>query len=190
MQKKKDFNGLCPLCYKPVQRAEDSIQLETGHSKEIFHCVCLQQQYTEMQVANSPVPAHPVFVQYEQLIQQYKPLNDSDNQVQREKWMSFRLDEWKAIGDTLGEMREHLQCSVSYVAKKLGISAARLKRFEAGDPVKDAKLLENAYFCWLNSENIYRQYNNLYHHIYGVDYFPGMKKSVLESLIAANEKGA
>lgn len=52
---------------------------------------------------------------------------------------------WREIGDYFKEQREAYGLTEYQVAKHLGVSTGRIKRFEAGEPVKDAKLLESAY---------------------------------------------
>jgi ribosome-binding protein aMBF1 (putative translation factor) len=52
---------------------------------------------------------------------------------------------WQEIGSYFKEKREAYGLTEYAVAKHLGVSTGRIKRFEAGEPVQDAKLLESAY---------------------------------------------
>jgi ribosome-binding protein aMBF1 (putative translation factor) len=52
---------------------------------------------------------------------------------------------WREIGGYFKEQREAYGLTEYQVAKHLGVSTGRIKRFEAGEPVQDARLLESAY---------------------------------------------
>lgn len=57
--------------------------------------------------------------------------------------------EWAEIGTSFRQRRETLGLSMAGTARKLGIGWGRLRRFEAGEPVRDAKLLARCYDYFL-----------------------------------------
>jgi predicted transcriptional regulator len=67
------------------------------------------------------------------------------NEVKRKKFISENQKEWVLIGENLKKSREDAGYSMAYVARNLGISPSRLKKFESGQPVDSAKLIESAY---------------------------------------------
>lgn len=61
--------------------------------------------------------------------------------------------DWQEIGDHFKQKREAARITVKDMAAHLSISPGRIKRFEVGCPVHDAKLIESAYkhvFLYLN----------------------------------------
>lgn len=52
---------------------------------------------------------------------------------------------WKQKGALLRKMRKEAGISVANMAAHLKVSSRRLYRFEAGEPVRDAKLIEASY---------------------------------------------
>lgn len=69
----------------------------------------------------------------------------------RQKFIDANTDRWNLEGAALRELREHHGISVYQVAKALGVSIPRIKRLEAGLPVRDAMLLQRAYLLFLQS---------------------------------------
>ncbi len=57
--------------------------------------------------------------------------------------------EWAEIGASFRQRREALGLSMAGTARELGIGWGRLRRFEAGEPVRDAKLLARCYDYFL-----------------------------------------
>lgn len=101
------------------------------------------------------------------------------NQTGREFWIALRLDEWQAVGITMKEMREQMDISIREMAKELGVSIARLKRFEKGDPVQDSKLLYNAYILKICGDNYKRHFENLRNYTQGIQqYQPTLETQV------------
>lgn len=101
----------------------------------------------------------------------------------REYWIAMRMDEWLAVGMTMKEMREEMNLTIRDMAKSLGVSIARLKRFENGEPVRDSKLLYSAYILKIYGDNTYRNYCNLYNYTQGIHQF----YPTLESTIPADK---
>lgn len=99
----------------------------------------------------------------------------------REFWINLRLDEWQAIGSTMKDMREKMNITVRDMAISLGVSIPRLKRFEKGEPVRDAKLLYNSYILKLDGENMHRHYENLYNYMHGVQQYKPTFEMVIEN---------
>ncbi|WP_169835252.1 helix-turn-helix domain-containing protein [Planococcus faecalis] len=67
---------------------------------------------------------------------------------------------WQEKGALIKEMRESYGITIKDMANHIGISPARVKRFETGQPVNDAKLIEAAYrnyFKYLNLNRIIRE---------------------------------
>ncbi|MGM0899409.1 MAG: helix-turn-helix domain-containing protein [Bacillota bacterium] len=52
---------------------------------------------------------------------------------------------WRQKGSLLKNMRKNAGITVADMARHLKVSPGRLYRFEAGEPVRDAKLLEASY---------------------------------------------
>lgn len=69
----------------------------------------------------------------------------------RQKFIDANTNQWNLEGAALRELREHHGISVYQVAKALGVSIPRIKRLEAGLPVRDAVLLQRAYLLFLKS---------------------------------------
>lgn len=61
------------------------------------------------------------------------------------RYVERNQNHWQAKGAIFRNWRESLGLTVSQVARALGISPARVTRFENGEPVRDARLLESAY---------------------------------------------
>lgn len=69
----------------------------------------------------------------------------------KQKFIDANRDRWNLEGSALRELREHHGVSGYQVAKALGVSVPRIKRLEAGLPVRDAMLLQRAYLLFLKS---------------------------------------
>lgn len=79
------------------------------------------------------------------------------NLTQEVNKITFILDnqsKWRDRGYLFKSLRESENLTRSYVATQLGISHGRLKRFEDGQPVNDAKLLEYAYNHFLHNHRM------------------------------------
>ena len=63
----------------------------------------------------------------------------------RELFIQENQQDWKAKGDRVRGMREKAEVSPKEMADYLKISVGRIRRFEAGWPVQDAKLIEATY---------------------------------------------
>lgn len=180
MKKLGDFQGLCPVCYKPVKTGEDSRELLNGDRKEIYHAPCLHQFVKQ----NAPKEPDKVNIGLS-LLEQYKQLLIRDNPKKRQEWVESQSNLWQVRGEIIKKMREHLGCSITSVARQFGISVSRLKRFEAGEPIRDAKLLEHTYYIWVFGESLKRHYNGLYHEKYGCDYYMDTNGNIFETLLPA-----
>lgn len=69
----------------------------------------------------------------------------------KQKFIDANRDRWNLEGAALRELREHHGVSAYQVAKALGVSIPRIQRLEAGQPVRDAMLLQRAYLLFLKS---------------------------------------
>ncbi|QSO55465.1 helix-turn-helix domain-containing protein (plasmid) [Alicyclobacillus curvatus] len=56
---------------------------------------------------------------------------------------------WETEGEILKQLRMARGLLVSHVAEGLGVSPGRVKRIEAGEPVRDALLLKKAYMLFV-----------------------------------------
>lgn len=177
-----DYKGLCPLCYKPVKQEDESREIMLGTRTEFYHASCLHD-YVRKNSDETNTPSIGL-----SLLEQYKQLIIGNDPEKREAWLESQSVLWGAQGQVIKEMREHFECSISYVAKELGISVARMKRFEAGKPIRDANLLQQAFYLWVFGENLKRHYNNLHNHVHGTDYFKVNGTNIYESLIDADQK--
>jgi len=63
----------------------------------------------------------------------------------RKRFLDISRPYWEQAGKRFQKLRESLGLSLNSVSRELGVSASRLRRFENGLAVKDAKLIENAY---------------------------------------------
>jgi ribosome-binding protein aMBF1 (putative translation factor) len=87
----------------------------------------------------------------------------------REEWIASNLTERKVVGEFMRGIREDFGISIQAMAKSLGISIARIKRFEKGEPVRDGKLIYSAYILKIYGDNTHRLYFDLYNQMYGAD---------------------
>ncbi|WP_166238484.1 helix-turn-helix domain-containing protein [Paenibacillus turpanensis] len=71
--------------------------------------------------------------------------------LERERWIEEQHEKWFDIGSELMNHRLSLGVTATQVAEKMGISLSRLRNFEQGLPVKEAKLIENAYRLYLEN---------------------------------------
>lgn len=102
----------------------------------------------------------------------------------REEWIASNLIEWKVVGEGMRGMREDYNISIRDMAKSLGVSIARINRFEKGEPVRDAKLIYSAYILKIYGDNTYRNYLELYNQKHGIDQI----NSTPEIILNANRK--
>lgn len=95
-------------------------------------------------------------------------LNKIESQFQQRKadFISENTPNWRKIGNTYKSLRESLDIPINVVSSVLQVSTNRIKRFEAGKPVQDAKLIASAYNLFLeqvvNSDNNERRKIYLY----------------------------
>lgn len=139
MENEKQFQGVCPLCYKPVRSLEDFRTLQGEGRNETYHAACLHQ-FIQYNSAEGKKDASLGL----SLLEQYKGLM-LPSVEKRESWISENKYNWLATGQILREERETYGIALKHVAAALDVSIARLKRFEAGEPVRDAKLLLSGY---------------------------------------------
>lgn len=135
-----EYKGLCPLCYMPVKSDEESRTLENGNRKESYHAHCLHE-YVKQNTPEKTTLESPLLL----ILEQYKHLIINSNPEKRNEWIATQSQNWEYLGQYFKDMRELLGLSVKHVAKCLAVSPARIKRFESGQPVRDANLLCSAY---------------------------------------------
>ena len=75
-----------------------------------------------------------------------------DMQQSKNEYIKQNQGEWVALGELYERERLKLRQSRNKVAKGLCISPGRLKRFEEGKPVADARLIARCYSLYLTSE--------------------------------------
>jgi DNA-binding XRE family transcriptional regulator len=64
---------------------------------------------------------------------------------EKDEWLDGKLVEWKQEGLEYREQRKALGVKVKDIASMLGVSVSRIYNLEKGLPIRDAKLLKNAY---------------------------------------------
>lgn len=74
--------------------------------------------------------------------------------ARRELFLQENQKEWFDRGQVFKQIREDNGLPLNMVAKRLGISPGRLKRFENGVPVESAKLIESAYTLFLELRDL------------------------------------
>ena len=80
----------------------------------------------------------------------YKTLLDRREAERRKIFYAVANSEkWAEIGASFRQRREALGLSMAGTARELGIGWGRVRRFEAGEPVRDAKLLGRCYDYFL-----------------------------------------
>lgn len=80
--------------------------------------------------------------------------------TRKELFVLIHEQSWQEKGIAIKAMREAYGVNATDMAHNIGISRARLKRFETGQPVNDAKLIEAScrnYFKYLNLNKIIRE---------------------------------
>lgn len=143
-----EFRGVCPLCYLPVKHDHDFREIQNADKKEVYHAPCLHDWVNK----NTPEDADTLNIGFS-LLEQHKQLILGFNSGKKEQWIASQMSEWQNNGMELRYIREYYGVTLTTVSKELGISNARLKRFEQGEPVRDAKLLYAAYFLYLKHKN-------------------------------------
>lgn len=72
------------------------------------------------------------------------------NLVSREEYVAvMQAGEWAEIGGELKEEREALGVTIAEASRNIGVSPSTLSRFEKGNPVKAARIIENGYRMYL-----------------------------------------
>ncbi|MCP1146152.1 helix-turn-helix domain-containing protein [Lysinibacillus endophyticus] len=71
--------------------------------------------------------------------------------MEKTQWIDTQINEWAEVGNECRLKRKEIRVSAKAVASLLGVSVNRIYRFEKGQPIRDAKLLENAYLLALDS---------------------------------------
>lgn len=141
---KSEFQGICPLCYKPVTANAESRKITSTDQSETYHAACLQE-YVHAH-ADESTRTNSIGVS---LLEHFKELVIGYDPKKREEWIVQNKNEWEFYGNAAKHTREDFRLPLKYVAEVMGISVARLKRFEAGEPVRDAKLLYQGYISAL-----------------------------------------
>jgi ribosome-binding protein aMBF1 (putative translation factor) len=160
MQQIDEFLGLCPLCYKPTNTSDDVRTIKNGEINEIYHALCIYGWSIRNAVSGAGMT----------VLEKYKHLVVRDIS-KREEWIASNLLEWEVVGEVMRGMREELDISNRVMAKELGVSIARIKRFEKGEPVRDAKLIYHAYLLKITAEDTRRRFSNYYNHTQGIQQF-------------------
>ncbi len=66
-------------------------------------------------------------------------------QMNRQERIEAAMPAWRELGQRFQKVREGLSLDLAAVAHSIGIHKSRLKKFEEGLPVLDAKLIETGY---------------------------------------------
>lgn len=170
MNQTGEFKGVCPLCYVPVKAGEDSrtLQLERNGQTETYHGACIRKYLYE----------HMTEAQREQsvglsILEQYQKLIIGHDPTKREDWIADNQSEWFWKGLALKSKRDEYGVTLKFMADVLGVSQSRLKRFEAGEPVRDAKLLYNSYILLFSKRELEQEYVSLVNFMQNVANGPG-----------------
>lgn len=67
----------------------------------------------------------------------------------REDYIAEMSEEWSEVGSTLMHEREARGFSIAEVARNVGVSPSTLRRFEKGNPVQAARIIEQGYRMYL-----------------------------------------
>ncbi|MDM5283120.1 helix-turn-helix domain-containing protein [Peribacillus frigoritolerans] len=62
-----------------------------------------------------------------------------------ESWIEEQSEEWEEVGEECRTLRKIYGITVKELSSMLGISTTRIYKFENGQPIRDAFLVENAY---------------------------------------------
>ena len=65
--------------------------------------------------------------------------------MSRQERIEAAMPTWRELGQRFQKVREGLSLDLATVAHSIGIHKSRLKKFEEGLPVLDAKLIETGY---------------------------------------------
>jgi transcriptional regulator with XRE-family HTH domain len=68
----------------------------------------------------------------------------------RSRFIAHRVKKWKEVGADFRSAGENMALSLAEVSRRMGTSATRLRNFENGAPVLDAKLIEQSYLNFLD----------------------------------------
>ncbi|WP_289354806.1 helix-turn-helix transcriptional regulator [Paenibacillus sp. S-12] len=72
------------------------------------------------------------------------------NLVSREEYVAVKqAGEWAEVGGELKEEREALGVTIAEASRNIGVSPSTLSRFEKGNPVRSARVIENGYRMYL-----------------------------------------
>jgi transcriptional regulator with XRE-family HTH domain len=147
------FQGICPICYKPVRTVEKSRTITNDDRSETYHDRCI------IQYVSDRLPKH-VRDQGLSIVEEHVNaimLNDYKRRLKRVEWVKQNKSEWEYYGSWTQCTRKEYGLTLKQVAHCIGISVARLKRFEAGMPVRDAKLLYQGYISALYINELERK---------------------------------
>ncbi|WP_181592647.1 helix-turn-helix domain-containing protein [Paenibacillus sp. YN15] len=75
----------------------------------------------------------------------------------REEYVEKMSEEWADVGAVLKDRREKAHLTAEQTAYRVGVSRSTLRRFEKGEPVKSAKVLEAAYCNYLDFIELLRE---------------------------------
>lgn len=139
MNHKDNFKGLCPVCYKPIFNIEETTVLNSDEGSETYHSSCVKNWLNQKQS-----DGHSVEVATS-ILEKYSHVFVGSNREKIQTWMNSQTRDWWSTGQSMRQMRESAGISLNDTARYLGVSIARLKRFENGGAVRDAKLLRSAY---------------------------------------------
>lgn len=141
MSKPTEFQGLCPICYLPVKVTEDSRTIENDSRQETYHANCVHKYVADRLPTGLQNAGLSILEEHVQKIM----LEHLERRMKRLDWVSSNISSWLEKGNAAKHCRESYGKTLKATARELGISPGRLKRFEEGQPVKDANLLFNAY---------------------------------------------
>ena len=85
---------------------------------------------------------------FEQILQRVNENNS--RMLELDEWVEEQSQEWQEIGEECKALRKVRGVSVKEIASLLGISEARIYKFENGQPVRDARLIESSYKMAVN----------------------------------------
>lgn len=140
----QEFQGVCPLCYRPIKSSEEIKTVQSMDREETYHSLCLLDWVKK----NTPERADTQGIGMT-LLEEHKKVFIGHSMQKRETYMTTKYFEWKAHGEHFKMQREEHGIALKHIASAMGVSTARLKRFEAGEPVRDAKLLTQGYVSLL-----------------------------------------
>lgn len=135
------FQGICPICYKPVRAVENFRTIKNDSRSETYHDSCINQYVSDHLPQHVQNQGLSIFAEYVDAVM----FNDYKRRLKRVEWVKSNISFWKETGDICKLKREEYGIALKHVAEAMGVSLARLKRFEAGKPVRDAKLLYTGY---------------------------------------------